>query len=725
MALQLNITANIFSRSIADSKINLQRVAAISALLSVMLAGCGGGGGSGQPIAQPPPPPPPITFQLIFPGETSLTDSDQISVVGSADANRLMSVAIKNGSDETPASLDSAGRWRASNVPLQPGSNQFVVKLTDNNGAVTELPISTVQSAPILSNPIAALFDALNDRVLILDPKQLLSFDLLNKELEVLSAPGIGLGPNFGFARHFTLDSDGAILVATLDGIQRVDPITGDRSEHVVLPSRSGPISAIALDKQLGRLFAVGFFGDLYAADLSLAPPILASTIKPLPTFGVFGPGPTDGIFVSSTDAIYTVSVSAPNITEIDASTGDTIPIFLDFGSVITPITGVEFDEVASRVLILGISGAVFSLDPTTLISSLILSPPPPLNLPAPLRGLSIGGDKLWTVAPVPGELLSIDMTTGSQTIETTARVGEGVPPGPMLAGRYDAAADRFVAIADLRVIAIDPKTGSRELLADLFDPSQPSTPPSFILASGIALSQDGTRAWVPDLLNQMMTEVDLVSGEVRIVSGPNVGAGPLPDLASGIAVDSENSAAYVGDRFTQRVIQIDLVNGQRVELASLPAALAESEIRSLVLDSVANRLLLNIAPLRPTSSVEPSIYSLDLVSLEFSQLANLSSVELPFGESTSPGISTMQMSLSADGESLYTPVSGNADLPYVRVDLALGALEPLGSANTGVPFLAPNAIEVTPDDRIFALDGTGALLVVDSQTGERSIISK
>jgi hypothetical protein len=117
MALQLNITTNIFSRSIADSKINLQRVAAISVLLSVMLAGCGGGGGSGQPIAQPPPPP--ITFQLIFPGETSLTDSDQISVVGSADANRLMSVAIKNGSDETPASLDSAGRWRASNVPLQ------------------------------------------------------------------------------------------------------------------------------------------------------------------------------------------------------------------------------------------------------------------------------------------------------------------------------------------------------------------------------------------------------------------------------------------------------------------------------------------------------------------------------------------------------------------------------------------------------------------------------
>jgi hypothetical protein len=73
----------------------------------------------------------------------------------------------------------------------------------------------------------------------------------------------------------------------------------------------------------------------------------------------------------------------------------------------------------------------------------------------------------------------------------------------------------------------------------------------------------------------------------------------------------------------------------------------------------------------------------------------------------------------------LYTPVSGNADVPYARIDLLRGEAVALGTASTGVPFFAPNAIEVTPDNRLFALDGTGAMLIVDPETGERSIVSK
>ena len=81
--------------------------------------------------------------------------------------------------------------------------------------------------------------------------------------------------------------------------------------------------------------------------------------------------------------------------------------------------------------------------------------------------------------------------------------------------------------------------------------------------------------------------------------------------------------------------------------------------------------------------------------------------------------------SLSTDGGSLYTPVSGNADIPYARIDLVRGEAFPLGTATTGVPFYVPNAIEVTSANRIFALDSTGALLIIDPETGERSIISK
>ena len=87
-----------------------------------------------------------------------------------------------------------------------------------------------------------------------------------------------------------------------------------------------------------------------------------------------------------------------------------------------------------------------------------------------------------------------------------------------------------------------------------------------------------------------MIVEVDLDIGDVRTVSAPNVGTGPLPDLISGIAVNSGNNVAYVADRFAQRIFQIDLASGQRSELTALPAALAQSQIRSLVLDAATRR---------------------------------------------------------------------------------------------------------------------------------------
>jgi hypothetical protein len=692
-------------------------------LVCAMLSSCGGGGSNGGSGGQPPPPA--ITFDLVYPGEVSLTDANQVSVVGLANASRLTSVIVKNGSNETAAQLDSSGRWRATAVPLVTGSNRLVVELTENDGLVTEIAIAEIQSSPILSNPIGALFDSTNNRVLVLDPKQLLSFDLSTNELEILSAPAIGAGADFGFTRHFALDGTGAIIISSFRGIQRVDPSTGDRSEHIVLPNGSGPISTIAHDQLLNRMFAVGFFGDLYVADLSAAPPILATTIKTLPPFGFGVGGPTDSVFVASTDSIYTVSMSSLDVIKIDVSTGDSEPIFLDFGNFVTPTVGIDYDNVASSLLVLGASGAVFSLDPIAQTSGIFHPPSTTTTVPVSRSGLSIGNDKLWSVSQLPGELRSIELTTGLQSIEASSPVGEGAPPGPMLTGRYDSATDRFIAIADLRVIAIDPKTGSRQHLANLQDPAQFPAPPSFILASGIALSQDGARAWVSDMFNQTVVEVDLASGEVREASGPNVGIGPLPDQISGIAVNAQNSSAYLTDRFAQHIFRVDLGTGQRDLLVDLSSTIAEGQLRSLVLDSGSNRLLLNVAPLRPSSNITPAIYALDLVSLELTLLVDLSTVELPLGESTTPGFLTPHMSLSSDGDTLYTPVSGNADVPYARIDLLRGEAVALGTASTGVPFFAPNAIEVTPDNRLFALDGTGAMLIVDPETGERSIVSK
>jgi len=695
------------------------------AVMLVMNAGCGGG--NSQPAAAPIPPP--ATFDLIFPGETSLTDTDQITVVGTTAASQVSSVTIKSGTNNVVATLDIDGRWRANAVPLQPGTNSLLAELTLTDGAVTERIIAVVQSSPILSNPSSVLFDPVSDRIFIADAKQLLAFDLASEMLEVISSPQIGAGPDFGFGQHLALAGDGAILVTDSGHIKRVDPVTGDRSQHIVFPAGSYPASTIARDPQLNRLFTVGFVNTLHVADLAAAPPILAMPVGTQPTFGV-GPGnPTDSAYVPGTDTVYVIYLSTLEVIAINGTTGEFVHQLVGQSGFLTPTVGIDYDEVEDRVLVLGLLGTVFSIDPNTGSSSVLIQAPPMTASFKATNGLTHGNGKLWTVSPTASELISVELSSGMQTVEANSSVGGGAPPGLMLAGRYDAIAKRFVAVSNLRLIAIDPKTGSRELLANLFEPvialTPPATPPNFLLVSGMALSQDGLRAWLADPITGTVAEVNLESGEIQEISGPNNGTGDLPGQIAGMAVNPEETLAYVGDRFAGRVFRYDLVTGQRDAMPEFVASLDPIEIRSLVLDADANRLILNISPFSPASTVTPAIYSFDLVSFELTLIADLSEVQSSFEGIPSPVFPTTQMSLSEDGRSLYSPVSGNPDIPYVRIDLSSGAIVPLGDAISGPPFLVPNAIEVAPDGRLFALDATGALYTIDAQTGERVIVSK
>lgn len=698
-------------------------------LLIAMLSGCGGGGGNGQPVA---PSPPAATFDLVFPGEASLTDADQITVVGITNTSQLSSLTIKNGSNDIVAIQGIDGRWRADAVPLQPGANTLVAELTTTDGTVSELNIAVVESSPVLSSPSSVVFDPVNQRVFVVDAKQLLAYNLANRELEVISSAKFGAGPDFRFARHVVLAGDGAALIMDLGTVLRVDPVTGDRSEHVVLPAGSFPASSLAIDSQFNRLFTVGFVNTLHVADLSSAPPILATPVGTPPTFGL-GPGnPIDSAYVDGTDTVYTLYLPTLEVVAINGTTGEAVPQLVGQGGFLSTTVGIDYDDVEDRVLVLGLSGAVFSIDPNTDSSSVLFpgpSAPPSVTPLKSLNGLSHGNGDLWTVSPTTSELISIDLSSGNQTVETDSRVGGGALPGFMLAGRYDSNGDRFIAVSDLRIVAIDTKTGSRELLANLFEPvvalQPPAFPPSFFLVSGMALSQDGTHAWVTDPATGTLAEVNLDNGEIQEVSGPNIGSGVLPGQINGIAVNPEETLAYVADRFAGRIFSYDLATGQRKVLPEFATGLGPSEIRSSVLDADANRLILNIAPFLPSSTLAPAIYAFDLTTFELTLIADLAQVQSSFNGIRSPLFPTTQMSLSEDGSSLFSPVSGNPDIPYIRIDLSNGEILPLGGASSGPPFFVPNAIEIAPDGRIFALDATSALFVIDATTGERVIVSK
>lgn len=697
------------------------RIVFLVSLLVSLLTGCSGGGsgGSGGPQA-----PQPTSFALVFPGENSLTDASEISIVGHAPASRLSAVTIKNGISETQALLIAGDQWRAPAVPLDRGDNSLTVVLTGTDGAVTERPLATVHSSPVISHPTGALFDAASNRVLVLDAKQLLAFDVATGALDVLSSSTTGTGPRFGHIAGGAMSDAGEILVAGSGGVLKVDPTTGDRSEQVVFPEEAGPIASLAIDNTGDRLFAVGELTDFYEADLSMPAPIDAVTIKPLPNFGFFAGGSVDSAYAPASGSVFTVSLFSPSAIEIDVSTGDRTPVNLAGTGLATTLAGIGYDNAGAQLLLLGATGAVFTLDPVSKSSSVLHPPSMTSTLPVLLSGMTVGSDTLWTVGQTPGQLRGIEIATGSHSTFASSMIGGGVAPGAMFMGRYDATSDRFVAIAGSRVIGIDPGTGERQQLAALQDPVMfPPQSPKFPAA--MTLSQDGTVAWIADMFDETVSEVNLSSGIVNEVSGPDTGSGPLPAQISGIAVDSQSGVIYMADRFALRIIQLNPVTGIRTEIADLAATLSGSRIRSMVLDEASNRLLLNIAPLLPTSPIPPSIYALDLTSLQPTILADLSDVESPFGGEFGLTTFSMQMSLSADGQSLYSPVNGNLEVAFARVDLISGSVTAIGSATSGVPFFVPSAIDETLDGRLYALDGTSALMVLDPESGDRAIVSK
>lgn len=694
--------------------------------LFLLFAGCSGGGGSGPAV----PLPAPVQFELLFPGSSSLTNASSTDVVGAADPNRVTAVTVKTGNADIVAILDTAGRWRAAAVPLQPGANSLAVELTLSDGSVSERAIGVVRSSPVLSQPTGVRFDGVNNRVLISDAKKLLAFDISTKTIDVVSSRLVGNGPGFSFAQHVELAGDGAILIPDAGQVKRVDPVTGDRSEYIVFPAGAFSGSTIARDEQLDRLFAVGFSNSLHVADLTAAPPILAAPVGNPPPFGI-GPAssPSDSAYVSGTDTVYAVNRTTLDVIAIDGSTGDVVNQTVEQGGLPTPTVGIDYDEVGDQVLVLGLSGGISAIDPNSGVSSVQVAAP---FLPTPfkaIQGLTRGDGSLWTVSSTSGELIRIDSTSGAQTVEFDSSMGGGAAPGLMLAARYDDSADRIVAVSDLRIVAIDPATGVREELAMLFDPFIGAGPPpgfpGLLFVSGMALSQDGARAWVVGALSGELAEVNLASGDVQEVSGPTAGAGPLPTQIAGLAINPAETLAYVADRFDQRVFRYDLATGEREVLPDFAAGLDLIEIRSLALDAGANRLLLNIGPFTPVSSAVPGIYALDLASFQLSLVADLSGVEIPFGGIASPAFPTLQMSLSDDATTLYTPISGNPEFPYVQIDVSSGSISPLGNAVSGPDFLAPNAIESTPGGQLFGLDATSTLFLIDPVTGERVIISK
>lgn len=699
------------------------RMGALLALLLV-LAACGGGGGGSAPtnVSPPPPPPPPsASFDLRFPAESALTDASAISIVGEPVGVQASTVVIKNGNAEVDAILGANGLWRASDVPLEPGANSLVAEVLATDGSVVDIAVATIESVPVLSSPVATVWDASANQVFIVDSKQLLAHDLATQQTRIVSSANVGSGPRFISARHGVLANDGSMLVAEFGRVLRVDPVSGDRVDLVTFPSGTLPIGAVTRDRLQNRLITAVLLRELTVADLDASPVSASSVTVPPGVFISAGP-PTDGAYVPGTDSVYTVGLGSLGITAIEVATGDWQLIDQNGpdGFILNP-SGIAYDDAMARLFVMDFLGAVRTLDPASGSHNELFPPAAPaVN---PLYGLSIGNDRLWSVSSVAGELVSIDPQNGAQSVRFSSSVGSGAPSEPMALGSYDENTGRVIAIAGLGVVAIDPVSGAREAIANLVGPTNLGQTPSFSLFADMVLSGDGQLAWLIDALGPVL-EVDLNSGLVTEISGASTGMGPLPDQLAAIAVNDSETTAYLVERVGGRVFTLDLATGQRDLLADLSADISGKEIRSAVMDGLNNRLLLNVEPFSPASTVAPGIFALDLGNLDLTLVADLSPLR-PAPQMSAPSYPSSQMSLSPSGDAIYYAVHRNPDVAYARVDLSLGTAAAIGDAASGPPIFIPTSIVTAADGRLYGFDATSALFALDEQTGERAVVSK
>ena len=274
--------------------------------------------------------------------------------------------------------------------------------------------------------------DVLEHAIVQLDP--------VTGERTVLFSNAIGSGPILDQPGALAIEADGSVLVghgvsSLLEGILRIDPITGVRS--IVTTAITPTTSSISLDAS-GTIWVVSFNeAALYALDpvTGTGPVVSSPTVGTGPNFEI-----GSGVYVMPTGEIYVSNQLANSIMQVDPVTGDrTVISSWQVGA------GPEIDD--PQMIVRDVDG--------TLI-----------------------------VGTLTDEIFRIDPLTGDRTLITSSSIGTG--EALQTAGGIALEPSGYLLVTDhqaARIFRVDPDTGDRTLLSS-------GTPP--LAGSGDPISYPG-----------------------------------------------------------------------------------------------------------------------------------------------------------------------------------------------------------------------------------------
>ena len=658
--------------------------------------------------------------EITFPARNALTDADNIQIAGLVDSELPVTAVTINGAPAAARDADLHD-WQAR-VDLIEGINEFDVVVTLEGGEERTVPVQ-VRRSPIAARLRDIAWDPDGQRAFVLTATQLLAVDS-NGDMTVFATPSENRNYTSG---RLALDSTGGRLfvMETPFHLVSLDLSTG-AATPLNAPMMTQSPRDIVYDTSRDRLVISSFEdGSVRAIDPATGMETTISGADETPELVLAGDlavDPSGTIFVIDNDANGTVL-------SIDADTGAREALTLD--PAVTRPFRLVWNPISGRLIAAAARPAVVEIDPATgsvseLFTHGVIDPTnSDVSGSTPsINGISVDvvGGRVIAIEHTKALIFAVHIDNSAAANEREAAplvdsqtVGTGV--AMQFIESIQPQSRRSVLIAeqiDDRVLSVDLETGDRCILsdraltADMLNPYE------------VRIAPDGAAAIVA--AHSMLLELDLHSGGVTLISGTNIfsnesaGSGPeMYDNLEGMDVDWSTRRAYVAGVLDENyVLAVDLDSGER----TVVSAVTEEPLL------VPNELRLDLDNQR--------VLMLDGNARQLLAFALADGARTVLSDETSPGQPFSNASSLALESASHVFVGSRRRID--RVALADGSRTALSGQN----FPADSGSGVDFEQRITAIhydamghrllvgdDETNALYVVDTNTGERAIISR
>lgn len=394
-------------------------------------------------------------------------------------------------------------------------------------------------SSQSLFHSHSLMFDEVNNRVFVLsnDEDAILSIDLATAAISVVSDPSTGSGPAINWAASFAVDMSsnrGFVADPANELILSVDLATGDRTvfSKISVGDGIGPIrpQSMYLDEDENRLVVWdGMTSGLVGVDLTTGARSSLITVDGTPLDLAISEIASIGNRIFGTYLGF-----GPYLIELDIASGQVVTLSdTDIGM------GPDFHNVDSLA-----------------------------GDPAGHRVL-LGTSHEIEEEEYEGSLVWVDLATGDRTVMADNSTGAGLlePQSIVL----DADQNRVLVMDSdffretLRLVSVDMTTGSTTVISSADVGSGP--PLDEHAATGMRYDRDNNRVYVALIFEQnAIIAIDLATGDRTSVSSPSaIGSGPWFDNIRGLEMPASGDFIYVGDHGHSGVFAVDTRTGDRV----------------------------------------------------------------------------------------------------------------------------------------------------------------